>query len=71
MRLPTPDRVTDASTKVYLLELVKSLTTRLRLDPGVNTAADSVLLASPSGSVYSVKVTDGGVLETTLVYEKT
>lgn len=71
MRLPAPDRVADASTKSYLMDLVKALTSRLRLDPGVNTAADSILLASPSGSVYSVKVTDGGVLETTLVYEKT
>lgn len=32
-----------------------------------DTMQDSVLLASPNGSVYTVKVTDLGVLEVTLV----
>jgi len=31
------------------------------------TATDSVLLASPNGSVYSVAVDDAGTLTTTLV----
>lgn len=68
MRIPTPDTVTDAATKGYLLRLVKYLTDQFSTQPAVNTAAASVILASPNGSVYSVKVTDAGVLETELMF---
>lgn len=69
MRIPSPDNVTEPSTKAYLSGLVKFLTNQFSAQPGVNTAADSVILASPNGSVYSVKVTDAGVLDVTLMYD--
>lgn len=53
----------------YLTTLVEYLRRELMRRPPANTAVDSILLASPNGSVYTVRVTDTGTLETTLAYE--
>jgi len=37
----------------------------------IGTAQSSVLLTSPNGSVYEVKVSNAGVLSATLVYNAT
>lgn len=53
----------------YLTTLVDYLRRELMKRPPANTAVDSILLASPNGSVYTVRVTDTGTLETSLAYE--
>jgi hypothetical protein len=53
----------------YLGTLVDYLRRELAKRPPANTAVDSVLLVSPNRSVYTVRVTDTGTLETTLEYE--
>lgn len=69
MKLVTPDAVKDEATKSYLLRLVKQLSGAFDSRPAQNTGTGELLLVSPNGSVYSVKVTDAGVLQTTLKYD--
>ena len=70
MKLPQPPiNLADKSMFSYLTLLVKALTPVVAEDR--NAPKASVLLVSPNGSVYSVEVTDAGVLQTTLVYEET
>jgi hypothetical protein len=68
MKLPDPN-VTDAGTQNYLRLLVKTLTAELARKMESRTAVDSVLLVSPNRSVYSVQVSDAGVLSTTKLFE--
>lgn len=69
MKLPFPPGTLENSVRAYLSLLVQQLTRALEEKQPRNTAQPSVLLASPNGSVYTVTVTDAGVLTTTLVYD--
>lgn len=55
----------------YLRELSKYLVREFRKRPEKDTAVDSVILVSPNGSVYTVRVDDAGALTTTLMYDAT
>jgi hypothetical protein len=69
MKLPTPPPLSDNPTQGYLTNLVKTLTTILSTKLDSNTAVGSVLLASPDGSVYTVQVTNAGVITATKVFQ--
>lgn len=69
MKLASPDSVRDEGTKSYLLRLVKQLSSAFDDRPAQNTGRDELLLVSPNGSVYSVKVTDAGAIQTTLKFQ--
>lgn len=69
MRITPPDGIEDVAIKTYLQRLIRQLTGLFEDRPDKNTPRDSVLLVSPSGSVYSVKVSDAGVLSTVQLYE--
>jgi hypothetical protein len=69
MKMPTPPPGIDQPTSGYLYELVNVLTKAFAEKQSRNTAQPSVLLASPNGSVYTVTVTDAGVITSTLVYD--
>lgn len=69
MRLPFPPGTVPSEVRTYLATLVKAL---IGADKGVvrsNIAVGSILLVSPNGSVYNVKVTDAGALTTELMYD--
>lgn len=65
--LTTPPGNLDAQTRNYLMLLIKQLTGALLARPPKEQPQGSILLASPNGSVYTVTVTDAGVLTATLV----
>lgn len=67
--IPSPKFLDYPEITKYLGTLVDYLRRELAKRPPANTAVDSILLASPNGSVYTVRVTDIGTLETTLAYE--
>lgn len=68
MKLPNPPAtIADRGVLDYLQLLVKTLTPVVSEDR--NAPKQSVLLASPNGSVYSVTVTDAGALQTTLEFD--
>lgn len=69
MKLPVPPNSLEVGIRAYTMNLVKALNIVLQNKQSVNTAQPSVLLASPNGSVYTVTVTDAGVLQTALVYD--
>lgn len=69
MRLPNPPPLADQTLFTYLTTLVKNITQQS--PPPGNTPKESILLVSPNRSVYSVEVTDAGVLQTTLIQEGT
>jgi hypothetical protein len=72
MKLPVPGtNVNDLGVKTYLTQLVRALNSGLSKMVTTESPVGSVLLVSPNGSVYTVKVTDAGVLETELVYDST
>lgn len=66
---PQPPRApTDEKQVVsYLGLLVKYINAEFIRRPPNATLTGSLQLASPNGSVYTVAVSDAGVLETTLV----
>lgn len=66
MKIPLP--TTDVGPAApYLRSLVQSITQELEARVPDTTPKASVLLASPNGSVYSVTVTDAGVVTATKV----
>jgi|GEM_PF-6884289 len=67
--IPVPRFTGFPAVLDYLNILIKYLRKELDARPPQNTAVSSVLLASPNGSVYTVQVTDAGVLEAVLTYE--
>lgn len=67
INLATPPGDLDPKTRNYLMLLVKQVTGALLSRPAKEQPQGSVLLASPDGSVYTVTVTNAGVLTTTLV----
>ena len=68
--LPAPPAsIQDPTTRNYLSYLVKALVTELASRLSLRSAAPFILLASPNGSVYTVKVADDGSLVTELVYD--
>lgn len=71
LRLPAPDTTVPPAVKAYLDQLLKALHGTLTSVVSTNTPVGSILLVSPNGSVYSVKVTDAGALVTEIVYDTT
>lgn len=70
MKLPyPPGSIADGGIRGYLMQLVTSLSQTLTTTIDTRTPVGSLLLASPDGSVYSVQVTDAGVLTATKVYD--
>jgi predicted component of type VI protein secretion system len=67
VNLSTPPGNLDPVTRNYLMLLVKQVTGALLSRAPREQPQPSVLLASPDGSVYTVTVTNAGVLTTTLV----
>jgi len=67
--LPTPPLYLDGDTRTYLTMLISSLARVLGRKLDVSVPVASVLLASPNGSVYTVKVADDGSLQTELLYD--
>lgn len=68
MKLPIPPQnILDKGVLSYLQLLIKTLTPVVSEDR--NAPKQSVLLASPNRSVYSITVSDEGVLQTTLIQE--
>lgn len=55
--------------RAYLTNLANAITREFNRRPTPESPVSSVLLASPDGSVYSVAVTDAGVLTATKVYD--
>ena len=62
-----PADIFNAPTRNYLMRLVQSLTAIVNRKAEKDIPQASVLLVSPNGSVYTVKVTDAGALVATLV----
>lgn len=69
--IPNPPASLEPTTRGYLSVLVKSLLQILSTRLDVRSPVSSVLLASPNGSVYTVTVTDAGVLQATKVQDGT
>lgn len=67
MRLPNPPPLPDQTLFRFLQSLVRNITEQS--PPPENTPKGSILLVSPNRSVYSVTVSDEGVLQTTLIQE--
>lgn len=59
----------DPNTRSYLQRFIKSLVSQMSRKLDTERPSASVLLASPNGSVYTVRVDDSGTLSTTLVYD--
>lgn len=70
MRLPTPDAAVPKEVRGYLIRLIQSIMISLDDKTDRNVPQASVLLASPNGSVYTVRVADDGTLTTEIVYDK-
>lgn len=71
-KLPMPDtNINDLGVKTYLTQLVRAILSGTSRMVTTESPVGSVLLVSPNGSVYTVKVTDAGVLTTELLYDST
>jgi len=57
--------------KTYLTQLVRALNGSMSRMVTTESPVGSILLVSPNGSVYTVKVTDAGALVTELMYDST
>lgn len=67
MRLPLiPIGIPD-NLRRYFMALTQALNESEKISVTTERGVGSVLLVSPSGSVYSVQVADDGTLSTTLV----
>lgn len=70
MKLPTPDtNINDLGVKTYLQQLVRAILGGTKNMVTTESPVGSILLVSPDGSVYSVKVTNAGALTTELIYD--
>lgn len=68
--IPSPKKdITPPALYDYLSRLVRALHNEFGKRPVRNTAVGSVELVSPNGSVYTVAVTDAGVLSVTKVLD--
>ena len=70
MKLPTPPtEIKDLTAKTYLQNLVRAILGGTKNMVTTESPVGSILLVSPNGSVYSVKVTDAGALTTEVLYD--
>lgn len=61
------DPTLSSAIATYLSALSNYIVRELRRRPIANTAQNSVLLLSPAGKIWEVKVSDAGVLSTTQI----
>lgn len=59
----------DPNVALYLRQLVGALSLELSKRISVTQANHEILLTSPRGNIYSVQVSDAGVVTTTLMYQ--
>ena len=67
--IPAPPPAMEPVTRNYMTVVVRSILSALAEKLDQRSPAGSILLASPNGSVYTVKVADDGSLVTELVYD--
>ena len=72
LNLPSPGtNINDLGVKTYLHNLVRAILGGTKNMVTTESPVGSILLVSPDGSVYSVKVTNAGALTTELLYDST
>lgn len=67
--IPPPPPAMDPTVRNYMTVVVRSVLSALAEKLDRRSPTDSILLASPNGSVYTVKVADDGTLITELAYD--
>jgi hypothetical protein len=65
MRLPSLPPLADGNLHRFLMLLVQALTENTKVTLTTEAPSANVLLSSPDGSVWSVKVDDAGALSAT------